>query len=296
MRAVLDVFRGALIGVAEVVPGVSGGTVALIVRVYHTIIGSASGVVRGILGVAVPALRRSAPWSDVKWGRILPIVGGMFVAIFVAARFLEPLLGDFPVESRAVFAGLITMSLVVPISMVAQRWRGSDVAVAAVAATVSFFLVGLPALTASDPSLLLVAPAAALAVCALVLPGVSGSFLLVTLGMYEPTLRAVNERDLSYLGVFIAGAIVGLGSFVVVLQWLLANRRRITLVIMTGLMVGSLRALWPWQNDSRDLLSPEPGTAALALGLFLVGMAIVAILLIVERMVAKTTLERDLAD
>jgi len=287
MRVVFDVMRGAVIGVAEVVPGVSGGTVALIVRVYHTIIASASGVVRGILGVGIPRLRDSAPWADVSWGRILPILGGMFVAIFVAARLLEPLLNDFPVESRAVFAGLITMSLVVPISMAATRWTATDVVVAGLAAVVSFFLVGLPGLISTEPSWWLVAPAAAVAVCALVLPGVSGSFLLVTLGMYEPTLQAVNRGDLTYLGVFVAGAIVGLGSFVVVLQWLLANRKRVTLVVMTGLMVGSLRALWPWQTDARELLAPEAGSVALAAGLFFGGMAVVALLLMTERLLAK---------
>lgn len=286
MRVVLDFLRGSLIGVAEIVPGVSGGTIALIVGVYHSIIRSASGVVRGIIGVVVPSLRKNAPWSDMEWARIIPLLIGMFLAIFVAAWLLEPILTSYPVQARAVFAGLIAMSLIVPITMVGSRWRANDVLLAALAAAVSFALVGLPSLTVSEPSLLWVAPAAALAVCALVLPGVSGSFLLLVLGMYEPTISAVNDRDFAYLGVFVAGAIIGLGSFVVVLQWLLTNRRQITLVVMTGLMVGSLRALWPWQGESRELLAPDLATLPSAVVLFVGGALVVAVLLVIERLIS----------
>jgi putative membrane protein len=287
MRVILDLLRGVLIGTAEIIPGVSGGTIALIVRVYQSIIRSASGVVRGVVGVVVPSLRRKNPWSEVEWTRIIPILVGMFVAIFVAAAILEPILDAYPIHARAVFAGLIAMSLVVPISMVGSRWKVKDMLFAGTAAAVSFVLVGLPGLTVSDPSLLLVAPAAAIAVCALVLPGVSGSFLLLALGIYEPTLSAVNDRDVAYLGVFIAGAIVGLGSFVLVLQWLLTNRRRITLVVMTGLMVGSLRALWPWQGESRELLGPDPASLPSVVGLFVAGVTVVAVLLFVERVISS---------
>jgi putative membrane protein len=287
MRVFLDFLRGALIGTAEVIPGVSGGTIALIVRVYYSIIRSASGVVRGLLGIVVPSLRRDKPWSDVEWLRIIPIVVGMFVAIFVAAAMVEPLLSAYPIQARAVFAGLIAMSLVVPITMVGSRWGAKDLLFAAAAAAVSFVLVGLPSLSASEPSLLFVAPAAAIAVCALVLPGVSGSFLLLALGMYEPTLSAVNDRDLSYLGVFIAGAVVGLGSFVVLLQWLLTHRRRITLVVMTGLMVGSLRALWPWQGPNRELFAPDQASLPGVVALFAAGLSVVAVLLYVERVISS---------
>ena len=128
--------------------------------------------------------------------------------------------------------------------------------------------------------------AAAVAVCALVLPGVSGSFLLLTLGLYQPTIAAVNERDVAYLGVFVLGAIAGLGSFVVVLQWLLAHHRRITLLVMTGLMIGSTRALWPWQSDDRVLLAPASNWLEMA-ALVLAGVAVVVGLIRWERAVAS---------
>jgi putative membrane protein len=283
MRIISDALKGAAIGVAEVIPGVSGGTIALILRVYQMIIRSASGVVRGMVSVGVAPLRRQSPWADVEWSRILPLIAGMFVAIFIAAAVVEPLLVDYPVYSRALFAGLITMSLVVPIAMVGSRWLVRDIVWAGLAAVVSFILVGLPSVSITDPSGVIIALSAAVAVCALVLPGVSGSFLLLTLGMYEPTLKAVNDRDIAFLAIFVGGAIVGLGLFVVWLQWLLENRRRITLVVMTGLMLGSLRALWPWQASDRELLVPDTDTLPGVLILFFTGVAIVAALLAGEK-------------
>jgi putative membrane protein len=99
--------------------------------------------------------------------------------------------------------------------------------------------------------------AAAVAACALALPGTSGSFLLLTFGLYQPTLAALNDRDWGYVAVFVAGIAVGLGCFVSGLQWLLEHRRRGTLVLMSGVVLGALRALWPWQTDDRVLLAPD---------------------------------------
>jgi putative membrane protein len=123
---------------------------------------------------------------------------------------------------------------------------------------------------------------AAFAVCALVLPGISGSYLLLALGMYAPTLAAVNDRDFGYLGTFILGAILGLASFVSLLQWLLANKIKMTMVVMTGLMIGSLRALWPWQNETGAMLMPG-ASFGLELLMFGLGSAIVFGLIVIER-------------
>jgi putative membrane protein len=154
------------------------------------------------------------------------------------------------------------------------------------AAALTFFLTGLPAQSVETPSLWVVAAAAAVAICALVLPGVSGSFLLVSIGLYQPTIAAVNDRDFAYLGVFAAGAVVGLGSFVVLLQWLLTHRTRITLLVMTGLMVGSLRALWPWQTETRDLLAPGSNWPEMILWV-LGGLVVVGSMVLIERRVER---------
>lgn len=279
----LNAVRGFLIGLAEIVPGVSGGTIALIVGVYQTLIRSASSLVQALVsGVRSGPSALRGPWRQVSWSVIVPVGLGMVTGIFLGAWLLEPVLEEYPVQTRAVFAGLILASLWVPIQMVGSAWSLTLVTGALAAAALTFVALGLPGATLPGDSLIWVAPAAALAVCALVLPGVSGSYLLLTLGMYQPTLSAVNDRDFAYLGVFVLGALAGLGVFVRLLQWLLAKHSAITLAIMTGLMFGSLRALWPWQGDSRELLVPE-GDIFSVLGLSAAGFLVVVIMILLQR-------------
>ena len=111
--------------------------------------------------------------------------------------------------------------------------------------------------------------------------------------MYDPTIAAVNDRNFTYLAVFALGAILGLAIFVSVLKWLLENRARITLVIITGLMIGSLRALWPWQGPEGELLAPTD-QVGIALVLFVTGAALVAVLLLLESKFGESEEQRDL--
>jgi putative membrane protein len=211
---------------------------------------------------------------------------GMVTALILGARFIGPLLEEHPVRMRALFFGLVLAGVYVPAHMVLRTspgaWRAKDLVVAAVAAIFLFWLTGVPPANITDPGPIVIVLAAAVAICALVLPGVSGSFLLLSVGMYETTISAVNNRDLGYIALFGLGAVIGLASFVTLLRWLLANRARITLVIITGLMVGSLRALWPWQSVDRDLLAPSTDIGMVLL-LFIAGVLAVVGLLLIER-------------
>ena len=282
---IANLFRGFLIGTAEVIPGVSGGTIALIVGIYERIIGSAASAVeafvlllRGKLQEAKVAARQ------IDWLLVLPVLVGMFAAIFAAAAAIEPLLESQPENMRGLFAGLILVSLLVPYRMVGASWRAADYLLGLIAAAISFVLVSLPKQEVADPALALVFLAAAVAVCALVLPGVSGSFLLLAIGFYAPTIDAVNDLDFGYLSVFVLGAIVGLAMFSTALRWLLVNKRRITLAVMTGLMLGSLRSLWPWQDNLGQPVSSESFTP---LAFFAVGALFVALLLWVQSRASK---------
>lgn len=292
IRTVGDASRGALIGFAEIVPGVSGGTIALLVGVYDTLIDGAGHLARGVARTVTDGIRgrgvsrAAAHFRSVRWNVVLPIGIGMLAAIFVGAAVLAPLLEAYPTGTRAVFAGLIAASLIVPARMVGGRWTPREILMGALAAALTFALTGLPRAGEAEPTLIIVAVAAAFAICALVLPGVSGSYLLLIVGMYAPTLAAVNDRDFVYLGTFILGAMIGLGLFVSVLQWLLQNRRRITLVIMTGLMLGSLRALWPWQTESGAILPPE-SDLGLVLLLVIVGASLVLGIMAAEAALLK---------
>lgn len=291
--------RGALIGIVEVVPGVSGGTVALIIGIYEDLIDSAGHLARGMVRAVLDLPRgrggRAAVehLRQVKWPVVLPAGVGMLIAVVVAAGVLGPLLAEHPVQTRALFTGLIAASIVVPVRMVGRRWLPREVVLAVVAAAAAFVLTGLPRLDPVDPPLVVVAVAAAVAVSALVLPGLSGSFLLLVMGLYAPTLAAVNDRDLVYLGVFALGAALGLGAFVSVLQWLLSERRGLTLAVMAGLMTGSLRALWPWQTEDGTAVAPDTDLTV-PITLFVVGLVVVIVMLLAEAaVVGRRTTEPD---
>ncbi|MEV6812958.1 DUF368 domain-containing protein [Micromonospora sp. NPDC051296] len=279
--------RGAAIGVAEAVPGVSGGTIALVTGVYEQLIASAGHVVNTVR-YAASDLPRGRGWTraghqlrQVHWMVVIPLLIGMLPGLLLAAKLLEPLLADHPEQTRGLFLGLVLASVLVPISMIGKPWRGVEVFALVAAGVAAFVLTGLPQATI-EPHPLVVLVAAAVAVCALVLPGVSGSFLLLTVGLYEPTITAVNDRDFGYLAIFAAGMVIGLSLFVKLLQWLLEQHRRMTLAVMAGVILGSLRALWPWQSEDRTLHAPGDGILSIT-ALFLLGIAVVMAMVIAER-------------
>lgn len=282
---VRHILSGALMGCAEVIPGVSGGTIALVVGIYDRLLLT----IRASFAAAIAAIRLDRPamrehLDEVQWGLIVPLLAGMAVALVAGAAVIPSLLDRYPHESSALFFGLILASLVVPWRMWEHR-RPPHVVVLVAAALAAFLLTGLPEREVADPAYLVVFVAAAFAICALTLPGVSGSYLLLALGLYAPTLDAVNDRDVVYLAVFAAGALVGLGSFARVLVRLLRDHRDVTVAALLGLMVGSLRALWPWSETDGTLLAPPSEASAVLppLLMALCGIAVVAALLWAER-------------
>jgi putative membrane protein len=286
LQLLLNFVRGVLIGIAEIIPGISGGTIALITGVYSRIINSAAEAFKG-LGLLATFSKKNfvqagARFRSMSWSMLIPMLIGMVLALFAAAGIVEPLLEQYPTMTKALFAGLIAASLAVPIKLSGGKWGLTEYAVALSAATAAFAFTSIPRGADLDPGFFLIAGSAAIAVCALVLPGVSGSYLLLALGMYAPTIAAVNDRDFGYLGTFVLGAIVGLGAFVGLLQWLLEHKARITLVVMSGLMVGSLRALWPWQSETGEILPPA-ANPLIELSLFAIGAAVVAALIFAEK-------------
>jgi len=282
---VAHVVRGGLIGAAEAVPGISGGTVALVTGVYESLIISAGHLLSGLKALITDRARAREEFRQVRWGVVVPVLLGMGPALLIALRLLGPAVERHPVPMRALFLGMVAASLVVPISMVGDRWRVRDYVVGLLGFAAAFVITGAPEIS-TTPSPPLIFIAAAVAICALVMPGVSGSFILLTFGLYEPTAEAVNELDLGYIAVFGAGMVVGLASFVKGLQWLLEHHRRLTLVAATGLIAGALRGVWPWQTDDRQLLAPD-SHVAVATGLFLLGAAAVIAIFLVERRIKR---------
>lgn len=290
----LNIIRGVLIGMAELVPGVSGGTIALVTGVYDDLIGSAHHVVHGVKRLVLGPDRVASFRADMRkanWLLLLPLLVGMGIAVVSMAGTMEAFVTGHPELARGLFLGLVAASLVVPIRMLPTRdggWSVTEVVAFLAAAAATFVMTGfVGAGQAEDPNLLLVFLAASVAICALVLPGVSGSFFLLVVGFYSATMAAVSDFDVVYILVFAAGAIIGLGSFVQLLRHLLEHRRRITLIVMAGLMLGSLRALWPWQAPAGEdetfsqLLAPQAPVWG-PIGLAALGAAVVLVLIIVE--------------
>lgn len=302
-----NLVRGALIGAVETVPGVSGGTVALVVGIYHHIIDSAAHVISAVRRLITGPDRRAGAAEHLRlvhWRVVIPVGIAMVLAVFTVAGPMADAMENHPVMMRALFFGMVLASVAVPFRMMLQglaterfrrvalgrdpadvRLRPVHLIGGVLAAAATFLLVSLPPASVEAHPLVLV-PAAMVAVSALVLPGLSGSFLLLTFGLYEPTLRAVDELDLAYLGVFALGMALGMVVVVKLLKWLLDHHHTITLAILTGVMLGGLRTLWPWQDEARALTAPgdDAGPAAL---LALAGFAVVALLLVVDARVQR---------
>ena len=297
LSVVTHVLRGVLMGLAELVPGVSGGTIALITGVYVRIIDSANHVVTGARKLVTgPERLRSfrTEFARAEWTLIVPLLLGMGATLLTMAGIMKRFVSTQPELSRGLFLGMVAASVSVPLLLVDRekiqsggaRLRVSAVFV--VLAVAAFILTSQGgAVAAENPPKLLVFIAAAVAICALVLPGISGSFLLLVLGLYEPTLGAVADRDLGYIAVFAAGAVLGLSVFVKGLHWLLHHHHTLTMVAMAGLMLGSLRALWPWQDDTGAVLAPD-GNWPWVLLLLLVGAVGVLVLVAVDQKMSRT--------
>ena len=288
----LNLLRGALIGAAELVPGVSGGTVALVTGIYEKLLGAISaffsairmlftGLVRGRWSRDAVTKLRQLPWT-----LLVPLAIGMLAALFLLAEPLELLLTNHTTIARALFAGMIAVSIAVPARMVGGRWSLRDYGIVLLGAIAAFLLASGGAGAALEPNPLLIIVSAAVAICALVLPGVSGSYVLLLIGMYVPTLAAVSDRNFGYLAIFLVGAAIGAAAFIPFLEWLLREHRRNTLLLMTGLLAGSIRALWPWQDDSAAVLAPG-GDLPLVLVAFAAGSSLIVALLLIEARAKK---------
>jgi putative membrane protein len=247
-RIGLQALRGFMMGAADIVPGVSGGTIALLLGIYDELVENIKTAARALGSLArldfsgaIDRLRR------VEWLVIVPLLIGLLAAVAALSSLIESLLRNHPEAMAGLFTGLVLASIVVAIGMV-ETWTRAAMATVVVVAVVVFVLLGLQNGPVSDPSNLAWFGAGAIAICAMILPGISGSFLLLMLGMYGPVLAAVNDRELGHLAVFLVGLIVGLALFSNVLSHLLAVARSVTLAALTGLMVGSIRVLWPWPN------------------------------------------------
>lgn len=243
-------------GGADIIPGVSGGTMALIVGIYERLIEAISQVFN--FAFALVRFRfadAGKVFKKIEWSLILPLAVGIVSAIFLLASVINHFLTNYPVECRGLFFGLIAASVAIP--WLRAKDRGpSKMLIAVIACAAAFLSAGLTPQEIPNPSTWQIFGAAAIAICAMILPGVSGAFLLLVMGLYAPTTAAIKALDFGYIAIFGAGAVVGMGAFSSFLKWLLANHHDATMAALVGLMIGSLRALWPWQTEEQVLHMP----------------------------------------
>jgi len=237
--------KGMAMGAADVVPGVSGGTIAFITGIYEELIDSISAVNLHALKLLVTG-KFSQAWAHINGTFLLLVFSGILVSVISLAKLISWILDNHPKIIWAYFFGLILASVV----LIGRQVRLTDWR------NLLFFMMGVvAAYVITGMSMISIAPtsftvfaAGAVAICAMILPGISGSFILVILGMYQPIITALKDFNASVLSFFVLGCITGLLSFTHLLSWLLHRYHGMMLALLTGFMLGSLNKVWPWKQ------------------------------------------------
>lgn len=243
---VLLFFKGVAMGAADVVPGVSGGTIAFISGIYEELLGSISSVKFDTLRI----LKKQgivAAWNSINGNFLATLLFGIAVSVVSLAKGISYLLDTQPILLWSFFFGLVLAS-VLYIGKQITKWNVKTVIVLVLGAVLAYYITILEPLVSDDASLLFYFISGALAICAMILPGISGSFILVLLGSYKMILDAIHSRDLQLIATVGAGVVVGLLSFSKILKWLFSKYKNLTLAGLTGFIIGSLNKIWPWKE------------------------------------------------
>ncbi|KGL59794.1 MULTISPECIES: DUF368 domain-containing protein [unclassified Polaribacter] len=238
--------KGMAMGAADVVPGVSGGTIAFISGIYEELLGSISNVNFDLLKTLKQDGFKAA-WKEVNGNFLLSLFIGIFVSIVSLAKAIKYLLENEPVLLWSFFFGLVLAS-VIYIAKQITKWNFVAILALILGSFLAYYITTLNPLVSENSSILFMFIAGAIAICAMILPGISGAFILVLLGAYKPVLAAVNDRDYKTVAAVGFGAIIGLLAFSKVLKWLFTHYKNYTLAVLTGFIIGSLNKIWPWKE------------------------------------------------
>lgn len=244
MKNLILTLKGMAMGGADVIPGVSGGTIALIAGIYDELIASIKSfdikAIRLLLSFQIREL-----WKQVNGNFLLAVFFGIFLSIFSLAKAITYAMEVYPIPLWSFFFGLILVSV---FYVSPTRIRPMEIFVLLIGTALAYFITVLaPAQT--PEAYWFVFLSGAIAICAMILPGISGSFILLILGKYEFILNAVKSLDVGVILVFGLGCAIGLVSFSKLVSWLLSKYRRMTMAVLSGFMLGSLNKIWPWKLD-----------------------------------------------
>ena len=250
--------KGIAMGAADIVPGVSGGTIALIAGIYERLINALSSIgpslwtvfrreggIRGLLTV----------WRQVDATFLLFLLLGIATSFATLAGIIKHLLDHQPLLIWSFFFGLVVATVFILLTEI-KRWTVIRAGLFGSGLLIAVVVSSLPILT-TEPSLPFLFLAGAIAICAMILPGISGSFILLLLGVYDTVLEAVHSMNLTVIFTVIAGMTTGLLLFTRALRWLLSRYYQATLALLTGFIAGSLVKVWPWKTDALGTLNSE---------------------------------------
>jgi len=292
--------KGVAMGAADVVPGVSGGTIAFISGIYEELIGSINQINLKLVTTLKEEGIGSA-WKQVNGNFLLSLLIGIGVSVLSLAKVIRHLLETQPVLIWAFFFGLVLASIIF-VGKKITRWYPGTILMLIAGGVLAYFITTLTPQEA-EVTYPYVFFSGALAICAMILPGISGSFILLLLGMYKPVLDAIHFRDLGVIAILMAGAVVGLLSFSRLLKWLFDHYENLTLAVLTGFILGSLNKIWPWKKvlesemingklkileEQSVLPSAYEGDPQLGMALFF-GLLGFGFILLLERLADKKT-------
>ena len=266
-KNIMVAVKGACMGAADVIPGVSGGTIAFIMGIYDEFVGSLASINSEALKLLLKG-RFSAFWKHINGSFLLSLVAGIGISVIALAGLMQMLLSDFPIQTWAFFFGLIVASSLFIIRGI-SGWKLREGLMLVFGILLGAVICTLSP-TQTPDGLWFIFLSGALAICAMILPGISGSFILLILGKYEYVLGAISGlvagvdpgRNLLILGVFGLGAIISILAFSRFLHWLLARWQKETMIVLAGFIIGSLVKIWPWSNAEAIVLSQFPELAA----------------------------------
>ena len=238
--------KGMAMGAADVVPGVSGGTIAFISGIYEELLNSISSFNFSLINVFKNEGFKSV-WIKVNGNFLVSLFVGILISVLSLAKLIESMLENQPIVIWSFFFGLVLASIIY-IGKQITKWTKGSFLCLILGAILAFYITTLNPMVSANSSPWFLFLAGMIAICAMILPGISGSFILVLLGAYKPVLNALNTKDFVSIIIFLVGAILGLLSFSRILKWLFSTYKNYTLATLTGFIIGSLNKIWPWKE------------------------------------------------
>ena len=247
----LLVLKGMGMGAADVVPGVSGGTIAFITGIYEELINSIKSINLNAIKLFFTGKFKEF-WAAINGTFLLSVFLGVGISVFSLAKGLEYLLTHYPILVWSFFFGLIVASAIY-VSRSIKNWNFGTILSGIIGIAIAYSITVISPAEANT-SYLFVFVSGMIAICAMILPGISGSFILVLLGMYKFILGAVGDMNLAVILTFLVGAAIGIIAFSNVLSWLLRKYHNLTIALLAGFMVGSLNKVWPWKEVTETII------------------------------------------